>query len=138
MNVQSAKSRKAFVIAVVLTVAVALLLPLLLSANGKALLIWVDKSPDDRYARFKEEFDRLDEHEKRAVEQRCQRSESLQIARDAFCNPESLHHFWIKSDPERATAYLQPCIYLYGYQTFREDRLSGTFVCGTLIAVEAQ
>ena len=138
-------NRRTLAIAAGFILAAALLLPVVLAANGKAVLVWVDGSPERKLATLRGEFERLSPAARGSLYSEC-----VAEGRNAFHWPEiwcaddlakgsdDLFRWWVRRDPLRAVAELDPCVYLYGFQTMRQPRLEHTNVCTALVAVDAR
>lgn len=119
-----------------------------LAMTDRALLIWIDSAGEAKAREDKERlraaFDRLD-----AATQAAERAQAADVCnlkfrsdiylRDIFCvaSDELVLEAWAakKGVPQLE---VEPCVYVYGTQTFRRPRAGGDLLCTTLIKVERE
>jgi len=137
-------SRRALAIVVGFLLAAVLLFPIVLAANGKAVLVWVDGAPERTLATLRGEFDSLSPAARRSLYSECVAEGRDEFIGRIWCadDPDKgddfLFRWWVRRDPRGAVAELDPCVYLYGFQTLRQPRLEETNVCRALVAVDAR
>lgn len=111
-----------------------------LSANGRAMLVWVDSSSEQQYESAWVAFSRLGSQAKAAVISECKRQREPNkdplLEGFTWCSGDTLVEWWIESKyPGLYDQKFNACIYRYGLQEVRAPRIRPSGVCPTLIEV---